>query len=287
MPVPNPALGVERPRVPGGSRDTHRDGAPWEPGARGRESGITNLNRPERHTIMDLFAPTPTTTTDRPVAAASARPRVVAGLGPVRPSTLQRVGGVGLLAAPLLFTGGFLTSPPQTSPGSAGYIESLAADPALSLWSANLLHYGWVALAFGALASLGLLRGARGRVFLSIAAAILAFGAVQMSGLLLSDWFLVSAGNTLPIADAVAMDAAAKEWSVAIWQYTGMVGGILGIGLLSLGLARAKAVSWWIAPLGFLPWIVPAFGLGPIGVVLAVVCYAPILVAGARLVASR
>lgn len=224
-------------------------------------------------------------------AAASARtkrPRLTsADLGPVRPNRLQRLGGLGLIAAPLLFTGGMLTSPEQTAPGTAGYIESLAADPALSLWSANLLHYGWVALAFGAIASLGLLRGAPGRVFLSIAAVVLAFGSIQMSGLLLSDWFLVSAGNTLPIEDAVAMDTAAKEWTVAIWQYTGMVGGLVGMGLLSLALARAKAISWWIAPLGFLPWIVPAFGLGPVGVVIALACYAPLLVAGVRLVAVR
>lgn len=239
-------------------------------------------------------APAPGTDTDTshvPTPAASARSKrtriTSADLGPVRPNRLQRLGGLGLIAAPLLFTGGMLTSPEQTAPGTAGYIESLAADPALSLWSANLLHYGWVALAFGAIASLGLIRAGRGRVFLPIAAIILAFGAIQMSGLLLSDWFLVSAGNTLPIEDAVTMDTAAKEWTVAIWQYTGMAGGLLGMGLLSLALARAKAVSWWIAPLGFLPWVLPAFGLGPVGVLVALACYAPLLVAGVRLVAAR
>lgn len=234
---------------------------------------------------MDLFVPTAAVA--EAAENASARSSRKLDLGPVRPNRLQRLGGVALLAAPLLFTGGMLTSPEQTSPGDAGYIESLAADPALSLVSANLLHYGWVALAFGAIATLGLLRSTRGRIFLPIAAMILAFGAVQMSGLLLSDWFLVSAGNTLTIDQAVAMDAAAKEWSVAIWQYSGMVGGILGIGLVSLALARAKAISWWIAPLGFLPWIVPAFGLGPVGALLGLVCYAPLLVAGVRLVWSR
>lgn len=249
---------------------------------------------------MDLFASATTTepaidgaasTTAAPAAAASAHPagrgRATADLGPVHPNVLQRIGGTGLIAAPLLFTGGMLTSPEQTSPGNTGYIESLAADPALSLWSANLLHYGWVALAFGAIASLGLLRGARGRIFLPIAAVLTMFGAIQMSGLLLSDWFLISAGNTLALDDAAAMDAAAKEWTVAIWQYSGMAAGLLGIGLLSLALARAKAISWWIAPLGFLPWVLPAFGLGPVGVVLSLACYAPLLVAGVRLVAAK
>ncbi|WP_431797634.1 hypothetical protein [Microbacterium kunmingense] len=237
---------------------------------------------------MDLFTSTPA---PAPAAAAPAAPvakkKVREPLAPVRPNRLQRIGGAGLIAAPLLFTVGFLTSPQQTSPGTAGYIESLAADPALSLVSANALHYGWVALVFGALATLGLLRGRRGRVFLPIAAVMTAFGAVQMSGLLLSDWFLVSAGNVLSIDDAVLMDTVAKEWSVAIWQFSGMIGGLVGIALLSLALARAKAVSWWIAPLGFLPWILPAFGLGPIGVILALVCYAPLMIAGARLIAAR
>ena len=230
-------------------------------------------------------------TSEQAPAAASVRtkrPRVTsADLGPMHPNRLQRIGGIGLIAAPLLFTGGMLTSPEQTSPGNAGYIESLAADPALSLWSANLLHYGWVALAFGAIASLGLLRGPRGRVWVSIAAVVLAFGSIQMSGLLLSDWFLIGAGNTLPIEDAAAMDAAAKEWTVTIWQFSGMIAGLLGMPALALGLARAKAISWWIAPLAFFPWIVPAFGLGPVGVLVALACYAPFFVAGARLVAAR
>ena len=210
-----------------------------------------------------------------------------APLGELRPTTLQRFGGLALLAAPVLLTAGMLTSPEQAGPGTDAYIESLAADPALSLWSANLLHYGWVALALAAFATLGLLRGPRGRVFLSIAATILCFGAIQMSGLLLSDWFLVSAGNTLPIGDAVRMNETALESSVEIWRMSGMIGGILGIGLLSLALAKAKAISWWIAPLGFLPWVVPALGLGAIGALIAFACYLPLLIAGGRLITAR
>lgn len=208
-------------------------------------------------------------------------------LGSMQPNRLQRLGGLALIAAPVLLTAGMLTSPEQSGPGAGAYIESLAADPALSLWSANLLHYGWVLLALSAFATLGLLRSKRGRVFVSIATIMLTFGAIQMSGLLLSDWFLISAGNTLPIGDAVMMDAAAKEGSVEVWRLTGMVGGILGIGLLSLSLARARAISWWVAPLGFLPWIVPALGLGTLGALLSFVCYLPLLIAGTRLVSAR
>lgn len=236
---------------------------------------------------MDLFAPTTASETAAGTVATAPRRRAKVDLGRFRPTVLQRLGGIALAAAPLLFAGGFLTSPTQTEPGSAGYIASLAADPALSILSANLLHYGWVALAIGAVSTLGLIRGGRGKVFLPVAVAILTFAAIQMSGLLLSDWFLVSAGNVLPIDQAVAMDANAKEWSVAIWQFSGMIGGLGGIGLLSLALAKAKVVSWWIAPLGFLPWIVPALGLGPIGIVLSVICSAPLLIAGTRLVLAK
>ncbi len=238
-------------------------------------------------------------TTQNPVAAenpfspASAEPaptgrrRRGAELGPFRPRWGERLGGIGLLVAPLLFAGGFATAPVQTEEGTAGYIASLAADPALSLWSANLLHYGWVALVFGAFASIGLLRGRPGRIWLPLAAAILAFGAIQMSGLLLSDWFQIGIGSTVSAADAVAIDTAAKDWTVGVWQISGMAAGILGIGLLSLGLAKAKAISWWIAPLGFLPWVVPAVIPGPVGVAASVVCFAPLAVAGIRLVRAR
>lgn len=222
-------------------------------------------------------------TTGTSVSAKAKR----APLGAVRPTVLQRLGGLALLTAPVLLTAGMLTSPEQAGPGTDAYIESLAADPALSLWSANLLHYGWVALALAAFATLGLLRGARGRVFLSIAATVLCIGAIQMSGLLLSDWFLVSAGNTLPIEDAVRMNETALEGSVEIWRMSGMIGGILGIGLLSLALAKAKAISWWIAPLGFLPWVVPALGLGTVGALIAFACYLPLLIAGGRLASAR
>jgi len=208
-------------------------------------------------------------------------------LGPIRPHLLERIGGVGLIAGPILHAAGMLTSPAQTEPGTAGYIASLAADPALSILSANLLHYGWVAFAIGAVAGRGLLRGPHGRIWLPLAAVMLLIGSIQMSGLLLSDWFLISAGNTLTMDQAVAMDTAAKEWTVGIWQMTGMIGGLGGLMAYSLGLARAGAVSWWIAPFGGLAWIVPMFLGGPFAPVLVLLFFAPFIVAGVRLVAAR
>lgn len=220
-------------------------------------------------------------------AAATPRRRARRDLGPIRPAVLERIGGIGLIAGPLLHAAGMATSPVQTEPGTAGYIASLAADPALSLLSANLLHYGWVAFAIGAVAGRGLLRGPQGRVWLGIAAAVLLLGSIQMSGLLLSDWFLVSAGNVLTMDQAVLMDTTAKEWSVGIWQMTGMIGGLGGLMAYSLGLARAGAISWWIAPLGGLAWFAPMFVSGVFVPVLVAVLMIPFLIAGGRLLLAR
>lgn len=214
--------------------------------------------------------------------------RTRAALGPFRPHLLERIGGAAFIAAPLLHVAGMATSPVQTEPGEAGYIASLAADPTLSIVSATLLHYGWVAFAVAAVAGRGLLRGKRGSVWLPAAAVVLLIGAIQMSGLLLSDWFLISAGNVLPLDTAVLLSETAKAdaW-VAVWQLTGIVGGLGGLMAYALGLARAGVVSWWIAPLGGLAWFVPMLVSGPVSVVLIAVLFAPFYVAGVRLIAKR
>jgi hypothetical protein len=219
---------------------------------------------------------------------AGARRRAPRDLGTFRPHPLERIGGIAFLAAPLLHVAGMATSPVQTEPGQAGYIASLAADPALSILSANLLHYGWVAFAIAAVAGRGLLRGRRGSIWLPIAAVVLLIGAIQMSGLLLSDWFLIGAGTVLPMDQAVAMDTAAKaDWSISLWQLSGMIGGLGGLMAYALGLARAGVVPWWIAPFGGLAWLVPMFIGGPVGVALIAVFFAPFYVAGVRLLTRR
>ncbi|MGN6272293.1 MAG: hypothetical protein ACTHMQ_04315 [Protaetiibacter sp.] len=214
--------------------------------------------------------------------------RAPAGLGPFHPHLLERIGGLAFIAAPVLHVAGMATSPTQTEPGEAGYIASLAADPALSILSANLLHYGWIAFAIAAIAGRGLLRGRRGTIWLPVAAVVLLLGAIQMSGLLLSDWFLIGAGTTLPMDQALAMNEAAKaDWTIAVWQLSGMIGGLGGLMAYALGLARAGVVPWWIAPLGGLAWFVPMLVGGPLAPVLIALCFAPFVVAGVRLLTRR
>lgn len=233
-------------------------------------------------------------TTDTAVAeaasleSAGSRRRGRTPLGPFRPHLLERIAGIAFIAAPLLHVAGMATSPAQAEPGEAGYIAALAADPALSIASASFLHYGWVLFAIAAVAGRGLLRGKPGSVWLPIAAVVLLIGAIQMSGLLLSDWFLISAGNVLPIDQALLMDETAKnDAMVAIWQLTGIVGGLGGLMAYSLGLAKARVVPWWIAPFGGLAWFVSVAITGPVAVVLIAVFFAPFYIAGVRLLTKR
>lgn len=204
------------------------------------------------------------------------------------PRGLFRFAGVALLLFPVLFTLGMIFSPQQTAEGDAGYIQSLALDPELSILSAGFLHYAWVALALGVMGVVSLVATRRGRTWVAIAAVVVAFGAVQMSGLLLSDWFLIGMGNTLPIDDAVAVNEAAKQGIVlTTWLISAQAGSILGLVALSLGLARARVVSWWIAPLPLVAFLVPMFNLGIIAAIAFLPLMAPVVIAGVKLVRGR
>src|SRR3712207_1553685 len=105
-------------------------------------------------------------------------------------------------------TGAVLTSPSAKDDTAAGYIESLAADSTMTALSAGLFHYAWIAIAFGALAAATLVPARRGLALTTIGAVASAFGAMQFSGLLFSDWFLDAAGSPVSITDAVAIFSA-------------------------------------------------------------------------------
>lgn len=204
------------------------------------------------------------------------------------PRALFRFAGVALILFPVLFTLGMIFSPQQSVEGDAGYILSLAADPDVSILSATFLHYAWVALALGVMGVVGLVATRRGRAWVAVAAVVVAFGAVQMSGLLLSDWFLIGMGTTLDIEDAVVVNDAAKQGILlTVWLLSAQVGSMLGLLALSLGLARARVVSWWIAPLPLLAFVVPMFNLGIVAAIAFLPLMAPILIAGFKLVRSR
>jgi hypothetical protein len=199
--------------------------------------------------------------------------------------TLGVLAGLSSIAAPLLFLAGAATSPPQANGTPAAYIASLAEDPFLSGLSANLFHYSWVLFAFAALASIGLVRGRRGRALTTIGGLAGAFGAIQFTGLLYSDWVLATTGNVLTMEQAVEVfEGTNGAPSMVIWLLSAKVFGLLGFPVMYAGLARAGVLSWWLVPLSLLPMI--AFGLvgGVVGMALAAVCYTPSYVVGLRLV---
>lgn len=193
------------------------------------------------------------------------------------------LGGLCLLAAPLLITAGTVTSPEQASQAPGDYIASLARDPLLSSASATLLHYGWVAMAFGALAAMGLVRGTRGRVLTLVGGLATAFGAIQMSGILLSDWYLASLGNTVSPSDAVRVFEGIGDLSISVWLTSAQVGAIVAPAVLFLGLARAGVISWWLAPLPAAAMIVPGLLPDLVGAAVSLLAWSAAFVAGLRI----
>ncbi len=226
--------------------------------------------------------------TDTPAPAGL---RVDTEPGTRRP--LMLLGGFALAVAPLLVIGGSVTSPPQASDAPADYIASLAADPFLTNTSATLFHYGWIAMGLGILAALGLLRGSRGRTLALIGGLGSAFGAFQISGLLLSDWFLSGLGRTVSEADGVAVfDSLGQSSSFTIWMASAKLGVIALPVVFYAGLARAGVIGWKLVPLAVLPMVAGGMigGLLPgvwgslAGVLVTAVGYLPTFVTAYRLV---
>lgn len=216
---------------------------------------------------------------------------------------LSLIGGAAMLVTPLLIVGGILTSPPQETRAMGDYIESLTRDPFLSSVSATLLHYGWVTMALGLVVAMTLVRGRKGRVLALLGGVLGGFSAVQMSALLLNDWFLMALGGGLPLADAVRVaDALMVDGDLAsqLWRQSAKLAILLPV-LLYAGLARAGVISWWLVPLSLFPMVAPYLAMGLVGgasdqvvggnvlglvaaAVTGLVCYAPTFLVGIRLV---
>ncbi|MHC1562627.1 hypothetical protein ACR9E3_26995 [Actinomycetospora sp. C-140] len=225
------------------------------------------------------------TTTSAPTAAIATPAASPAASPATGTSPVRLAAGLALIAFPVLFTAGVATSPPQASDAPADYVASLGADPGLTALSAGLLHYSWVAFALGVLAIIGLVRGPRGRVVVPLAAILTSFSAIQLSGLLLSDWFTGAAARAMPLEAATALTEGvwADPW-VSTWMISGRFVGFVGIPLVVAALARAGVVSWWllaVSVIGFAGFFVP----GTYGVLVGMfVSTAPMIVVGVRLI---
>jgi hypothetical protein len=202
-------------------------------------------------------------------AAASQRPR----------SSATRVvpvaAAAALIAGPVLWSAGMLTSPPQETMSDADYISSLSRDLTMTQVSALFLHYGNLTIGAGILAAPSLVRGSRGAWAVAIGALLTAIGFLNVAGMILSDWWNAATGTLLSTEDAVAVFQHVKSASLLpLWNGTelfSMLGPLLVLG----GLARAGVLGWWPMPV-FVAGVLGLFALGGT---------APAVVAGAVLVA--
>jgi hypothetical protein len=150
-----------------------------------------------------------------------------------------------LVAGPVLWSLGMLTSPPSDSMADADYIASLARDTTTTQVSALFLHYGNLAIALGVLAAPALVRGARGRWAAVVGAVLTAIGFANVSGMVLSDWWNASAGRALTSEQAVEVFRGVKEGSL-LWMWDGTeLFSLVGPIVLLAGLARAGVLGWW------------------------------------------
>jgi hypothetical protein len=196
---------------------------------------------------------------------------------------LPRLGGVCLALAPIVFTAGLATAPVQEEMTRESYVASLADHPTQAAISANLLHYSWFLFAFGLLAVIGLVRGRRGRGLTTVAAVAGAAAAIQISGLLMVDFFVSELGTRIGVEQTADLQGDLGV-SVAVWLFSGQVV-LLLIPLTFVGLARARVISWWLTPLPLAGFAIGAVGLPAVVTVpVGLACWAPLFVAAHRLV---
>lgn len=227
------------------------------------------------------------TTLDAPTTTFTATPAA-----PTRRSFLTSAGGIALIGSPLLLTGGMLTIPPGEDGTTAGYVASLAATPWLTALSAGLLHYSWVLFALGILAVPALVRGGRGRRVVGVVAVATSFCAIQISGLLLGDWYATAIGRAVPRDQAAAIfEAAGSDLWMSTWLWSGKMVGFLGVALVAAALAYARATSWWLLALpvlGTAAMVVLPGLLGTPGIALgSLISFGPLFVIGAQLLRRR
>ena len=221
--------------------------------------------------------------------SSASAPAVPAG-GPSphpRPSLLPALAGGALVLGTVAFLAGGLTSPSQQSRSAADYIASLARDPLVTAASALLLHWGNILIGLGAPAIPSLLRGPRGRRFVVPGAVLTALGFVNVSGLVLSDWWNAAAGAQLSPEQATSLfDAVWNGPLLQLWKGTQSLA-FAGLLLMLVGLIRAGVLRWWVALL--LPAGIAGTALIPLSqpqlvAGAAALAFAPLTIMGVRLV---
>jgi hypothetical protein len=165
------------------------------------------------------------------------------GFDPARP--MRWAAARALMAGPLLWSAGMLTSPEQDSMADADYVSSLARDITQTEISALFLHYGNLLIGLGVLAAPALVRGRRGGLLTVVGSLLAAIGFTNVSGMILSDWWNAAIGTLLPVEQAAEVFAMFKA-SDLLWVWNGTeLFSLLGPVLLLAGLARAGVLGWY------------------------------------------
>ena len=200
--------------------------------------------------------------------------------------TLRIAAGAALVAGPVLWAAGMWTSPSAAGTSDIDYVTSLGRDGTLTQVSALFLHYGNLLIGLGVLAAASLVRGRRGSRLTVIGVLMTALGFTNVSGMLLSDWWNLSAAQNLPIEQAAVVFGDFKDSSLLfLWDGFEMFS-LVGTILLLVGLARAGVVAWWnlaifvagFVGLMFVPWDLPK-----VSAVAVLIAFAPFATIGARL----
>ena len=216
-----------------------------------------------------------TTTTTQPVEERQSASRV-----------LRIAAGAALVAGPALWAAGMWTSPPAAGTTDIDYLTSLGRDGTITQVSALFLHYGNLFIGLGVLAAASLVRGPKGGRLTVIGSLLTALGFTNVSGMLLSDWWNLSAAQNLPVEHAAKVFGGFKDSSLLfLWNGFEMAS-LLGTILLLVGLARAGVLGWWnlaifvagFAGLMFIPWDLPR-----LSAVAVLVGFSPFAMIGVRL----
>lgn len=120
--------------------------------------------------------------------------------------------------------------------------------PGATQWHSLLLHWAWVLFVPGLLGLLAPVRR-RGAVLARIAWVAVVIGLVSFSALMAFDFFLLALEQNLPDAQVQAVDERFQglPWTVAGWQWPGLIGWAVSLILTPIAAARGRVISWWTA----------------------------------------
>jgi hypothetical protein len=120
--------------------------------------------------------------------------------------------------------------------------------PDATQWHSLLLHWAWVLFVPGLLGLLAPIRR-RGAVLARVAWVAVVFGLVTFSALMAMDFFVLALEQNLPDAQVAAVDTRFQKmaWTVAGWQWPGLIGWALSLILVPIAAARARVITWWTA----------------------------------------